>query len=251
MNESKGKIIILYALIAFMIVVIGCLLIITFLSAKEENKDNVDKLSTTTRRTMSSTSTLPTNETTEVIEPPTTTTSTTTSTTSTSKKTTKRTTTSRKKTTKKTTTTKKITTSVPDFPEPIDRETTNESTDYPNALDEWEWKVVDAINAERIKNGLNPLEVAVDLRRLAEEAADFWYEYDDDEISDYLEGYSHYAIKSNNLSMSTGYNYLIDRTKINTKVTTNKYMRYLGVGVIYLDRGLNGIKTHYYVIIYE
>lgn len=255
--SDKKKIVILSLIIGFVSFCIILVGIIAYLSIVNENKVEDNKLSTTTRRTV---------ETEKVTEPPTTTTTITKTfpttnpptqevttnkiTTSTTKKST---TTTKKKTTtsKKTTTTKKASTGVSVIPYPDEREVTYESTNYPNADDEGAWNIVDLINEERIKNGLNPVEVAVELRRLAEEAADFWYEYSDDEIKSYLYGHSNYRRKSNHLYTNSAYLSMYQATIENTKVTTDKNLKYIGVGLIYRVNGIGGLATHYYVIIYE
>ncbi|MDE5630143.1 MAG: hypothetical protein K2I70_00935, partial [Bacilli bacterium] len=163
----------------------------------------------------------------------------------------KTTTTTKKKTTTKKNTTTKVNSGGSVIPIPAEREVTYESTDYPNADDEGAWNIVDMINDERAKNGLKPVEVAVELRRLAEEAADFWYEYSDDEIKNYLYGHSNYRRKSNHLYTNSAYLSMYEATIKNTKVTTDKNLRYVGVGLIYRANGIGGLATHYYVIIYE
>ena len=44
---------------------------------------------------------------------------------------------------------------------------------------------------------------------------------------------------------------MYEATVKNTKVTTNKNLKYIGVGLIYRVNGIGGLATHYYVIIYE
>lgn len=259
--EDKKKIIILSFIIGFVSILIILVGIIVYLSIVNENKVDEDKLSTTTRRTIDiteteSTTTKSPEENTTTTEPITTNQTTTSSKVTSNKTTNKVATTTAKKTTtsKKTTkntTTKKVNTGESVIPIPEEREVTYESTDYPNADDEGAWNIVDKINEERIKNGLNPVQVAVDLRRLAEEAADFWYEYSDDEIKDYLYGHSNYRRKSNHLYTNSAYLSMYEATIQNTKVTTNKNIRYVGVGLIYRVNGIGGLATHYYVIIYE
>ncbi len=265
MNDKK-KIIILSLIIGFVAVLLILVGIIAYLSFIDENKTPNDKLSTTTRRTVLSKDEEET--TTNGIQNPTqsttvttkeiSSTEVTTSKNNSSKPITSSTTTTKKKTssTKKKTTAKKKTTTKTNsggsiIPIPDEREVTYESTDYPNADDEGAWNIVDLINEERIKNGLKPVEVAVELRRLAEEAADFWYEYSDDEIKDYLYGHSNYRRKSNHLYTNSAYLSMYEATVKNTKVTTNKNLKYIGVGLIYRVNGIGGLATHYYVIIYE
>ena len=262
--SDKKKIVILSLIIGFVTILIILVGFIAYLSFVEENKTSTDKLSTTTRRTVDANEeeqTNPTNsdETTTTSSATTTTTSSTTllttrnTTKSNTSTTTKNKTNSTKKptTTKKTTTTTKVNSGGSVIPIPDEREVTYESTDYPGADDEGAWNIVDLINEARKKNGLKPVEVAVELRRLAEEAADFWYEYTDVEIKAYLYGHSNYRRKSNHLYTNSAYLSMYQATIENTKVTTDKNLKYVGVGLIYRENGVGGLPTHYYVIIYE
>lgn len=262
--SDKKKIVILSLIIGFVAILIILVGYIAYLSFVEENKTSTDKLSTTTRRTVDvseeATTNLPNQE--EMTTTPSTTQTTTTTTSSTTALTTKSTTkshtsttTKKKTTTTKKSTTKKTTTKVNSggvvIPIPDEREVTYESTDYPGADDEGAWNIVDLINEARQKNGLKPVEVAVELRRLAEEAADFWYEYTDVEIKAYLYGHSNYRRKSNHLYTNSAFLSMYQATIENTKVTTDKNLKYIGVGLIYRENGVGGLPTHYYVIIYE
>ena len=261
--SDKKKIVILSLIIGFVAILIILVGYIAYLSFVEENKTSTDKLSTTTRRTVDvseeATTNLPNQEEMTTTSSTTTTTTTTSSTTAlTTKSTTKShtsTTTKKKTTTTKKSTTKKTTTKVNSggvvIPIPDEREVTYESTDYPGADDEGAWNIVDLINEARQKNGLKPVEVAVELRRLAEEAADFWYEYTDVEIKAYLYGHSNYRRKSNHLYTNSAFLSMYQATIENTKVTTDKNLKYIGVGLIYRENGVGGLPTHYYVIIYE
>lgn len=260
--SDKKKIVILSLIIGFVVVLIILVGIIAYLSFVNENKNHDEKLSTTTRRTVDvsdeqdTTSTSTTQSTTTSTQTVTSSISPTTSKTNSTNSTTKTTTTKKTTTAKKATTTKQKTTTKASsggsiIPIPDEREVTYESTDYPNADDEGAWNIVDMINAERTKNGLKPVEVAVELRRLAEEAADFWYEYSDDEIKNYLYGHSNYRRKSNHLYTNSAYLSMYEATIKNTKVTTDKNLKYIGVGLIYRVNGIGGLATHYYVIIYE
>lgn len=260
--SDKKKIVILSLIIGFVVVLIILVGIIAYLSFVNENKNSSSKLSTTTRRTVDAsdeqdaTSKSTTQSTTTSTQPVTSSISPTTSKTNSTNSTTKTTTKKKTTTSKKTTTTKRKTTTKASsggsiIPIPDEREVTYESTDYPNADDEGAWNIVDMINAERTKNGLKPVEVAVELRRLAEEAADFWYEYSDDEIKNYLYGHSNYRRKSNHLYTNSAYLSMYEATIKNTKVTTDKNLKYIGVGLIYRVNGIGGLATHYYVIIYE
>lgn len=235
--SDKKKITILISIISFTIILIVFLCVIAFLSIRAENMKKSDNLTTTTRRTFSTT----TKETSNPELPQTTTTK------NSVTKTTMRTSNTISKTR---TTTKRVTTSS-NIPEKVTRPTTTSSIDYPNALDSWEWNIVDAINKERKENGLNELQVATDLREIAHEKADDWINLTDNEFKTTLKGYSFYGKKSNNLNRVTGYNSLITSTKDNTVITKTRGLSYLGVAVLYKEQGFNGIPTHYYVIIYE
>ena len=260
---DKNKIVILSLIIGFVAILIILVGYIAYLSFVDENKPSTDKLSTTTRRTVDVSEEETTNPS-NAMEPTTTSSTTTTTTSSTTALTTKSTTKSNTSTTtkkknpttkKSTTTTKKTTNKVNSgesvIPIPDEREVTYESTDYPGADDEGAWNIVDLINEARKKNGLKPVEVAVELRRLAEEAADFWYEYTDVEIKAYLYGHSNYRRKSNHLYTNSAYLSMYQATVENTKVTTDKNLKYIGVGLIYRENRVGGLPTHYYVIIYE
>ena len=256
--EDKKKILILCIVIAFIIVLIVCLGIIAYLSYQAENAptSNSNRQTTTRRNTVSS----------EAIIDDDTTSSVTTSTvpmssgiassnTSSNSSTTRISsakTTSSRYTTK--TSTRTVTVTGPTIIITEERPThpvTDGESNYPNALNDWEWEIVEMINEERRSNGLDELEVASDLRTLAEEAADYWDDFTESELKAYLAGNSYYAKKSNNLNHNNGYLSLYQDTISKTKVTTRDDLRYLGVGVIYKENGFNGIPTHYYVIIYE
>lgn len=229
---------------------------------EEENTKTTLRVSTKTRRTTTSTestttistesttsSSIPTtSNATSIIGKPTTVSS------STKKITTKNTTkASTKKTTKKTTakTTKKTTTQVVIPPNP-DRETTEESTTYPLAQDDIEWAIFDKINEERAKAGFNPVKMSVEFRRLAEEGADYLYDFGDEEVRQYLYGFNNYRRFSNNLlSVDKAVLSLYTATIVNTPVITDSSIRYVGIGVIFREIGLGDRPTYYYVIIYE
>ena len=243
--------------------------IIVNIKNKEDKKDENKFVGTTSRRTYKTTSKKTTTTTTTDIlfEESTTTTITTSQTTSvpltttvtttkkpttttkggTTKKTTKKTT---RKTTTKKTTTKKPTTQAPSVPD-NSYTIAYESTTYPLAVDFWEWGVVDLINEERASLGLPSLEVAVELRELAETAADYWYDHSNSVIDEIIGNHNYYGKKLINASYLESYQYLYDTTVSNTDVTTNPYYSWIGVGVIYREVGDTGMRTHYYVIIYE
>ncbi len=246
--KDKTKIRVLCIIIGFIILVMGLLFLIVFLSIKEENATG-GKLKQTTRRSISTTITttmnIPETSTSVIIENDEPTSMTTTTTkragstkTTTSTKTTKTTTST--KTSKMTTTTKANNRHI----------VTNAST-YPNALDAWEWQIVNLINEERGRNGLKSLAVAEDLRDIAEKGADDWINLSQEELKRVLYGHSYYAKKSNGLNATTGYETLYENVLSKTSITTNEGLKYLGVGIIYKENGENGIPSHYFVIIYE
>lgn len=252
---------------AFVLLIVSSLIVVVFMNLKnkEDKQDEIKYVGTTSRRTYKTTSSTSKKTTTQIIyeestttmpttlpttsEPLTTTVPTTITTTSSSKKTT--TTTKKKTTTKKTTTKKKTTTTTTTTEVVPDREIAYTSTTYPGAIDFWEWGIVDLINEERASLGLPTLDVAVDLRELAETAADYWYDHSNDIIDDIIGNHSYYGKKLINANYLESYQYLYDATVSNTDVTTNPHYRYLGVGVIYRDVGDTGMRTHYYIIIYE
>lgn len=254
--KDKSKIAVLYFIIIFVSLLIVGLAFVVYLSIRAENKGPDTEITTTTRRTIDkeeSTSKKTTTSTTSENGTSIITTSTSSSISLTTKKTTTSKGTTTKRTTKKSTTKRPTTTKpttkpiIPDYTHPI----TNGPTDYPGALDDWEWNIVDKINDLRVKNGLNRLSVASDMRTLAEEAADIWEDYGQEEMENYVDGYGMYAMKNNNLSHTNGYNTLYQNTINKTPVATRQGLRYIGVGVIFKEDGFNGIPTHYYVIIYE
>lgn len=228
----------------------------------KEEKPSTQKISTKTRRpTTSRESEITTSE--EVTIPPTpastsittssvssSTVKTTAKTTSkiTTKKTTKKTTKSTKKTTKKKTTLPTHTV----IPPNAERETTESSTVYPLAQDSIAWDIFDRINRAREKNGLEPVKVAVDLRRLAEEAADYLYDFTDTEVKNYIYGLNNYRRVTNHiLTYDQAVLSLYNGTVQNTDIITDKSLRYVGIGVIFRQVGLGDLPTYYYVIIYE
>ena len=254
--------------ISFCILLLSSVIVVVFLNMKnnEDKKEETKYVGTTSRRTYKTTSSTSSKTTTSILytedEPTLTTTVTTTLAplpttvpTTTKNTTTAKGTTTTKKTTKKTTrkttkkTTKKTTTT-----EPVqndDREVTISPSTHELAIDEWEWGIVDLINEERASLGYEPLQVAVDLRDLAEYAADYWYDHSNDVIDDIIGNNSYYGTKLINANYIESYKYLYDKTLSNTDVTTNPGYSYIGVGVIYRAKGDTGMRTHYYIIIYE
>lgn len=248
--KKSTKITILEIVIALIIVAIA----LVFINILRKNKDVNDSDIIHTRLSVSSSSTtnstsenIVTTESTKSSETTKSTSEKTTS--STTSKTTKETTkeTTSKKTIKETTkkTTSEKTTSETTL------KVTNSKTTYPNALDAWEWAIVRAINNERSKNGLNKLEVAVDLRRKAEEAADLWQHASNSELKNYLKKYNSYANWQNLLNETNGYNVFVKETLNNTSIGTKKDIKYIGVGVIFNEKGYSSLPTYYYVMIYQ
>lgn len=236
LKNDKKKIVILISIIALVIILIVLFVFLVILSFNQ--KEEKSKISTTSRRTisikMTSSSVIPT--TTEKVK------------TEEVTITTKKVTTQRKTTNLKTTSkiTEQSTTStkiIEILPPVIEHETTIDKSTYPDSLDAWEWQIVNLINEQRKKNGLNELLVAKDLRQLAEEAADLWLGSGGDIVKEYLTGHSNYRKYTNydDVNATSLYN----DTVAATKVTTNPALRYLGVGVLYKN------DTYYYVIVYE
>ena len=242
-KNDKSKIIMLISLIVVVSILLIGFVFIAVLDFTQESTKSY--LKTTTRRTIPSTNTttnsMTTSTTEEVIMPEDGETTTTTT------ATTKNNSGGANKTTKTIITSTKIVTSTKTqivIPSNEYKIATGPTT-YPDALDSWEWEVVDLINAERRKNGLNELLVAEDFRRIAEEGADLYYTNGEESAKSYLANYSNLRMFSNlNINAKT----LYTNTLNSTKVTTNPYIRYVGVGVLLKDTGLN---TYFYVIIYE
>lgn len=245
LKNDKKKIAILISIIVFVVILIVLFVIVVILDINRT--DEHKKISTTTRRTVSvEESSNDNNEEDssesnddEVIPKSDTTT------TSTTMKTTNKTSTSSG--TKVITSTKIITSTsikvVEILPPTITHEVANDKSTYPDAIDDWEWAIVNLINETRRKNGLNELLVARDLRQLAEEAADLWLGSGSDVVKEYLQGHSNYRKYTNHEDVTPLS--LYGDTVNATKVTTNSALRYLGVGVLYKN------DTYYYVIIYE
>lgn len=246
-----------FVIVSFIFLMTTSLVVITYLNYQDfDDKPNDSNfVGTTTRRVISTTKR--TSRTTSYVEPTTEKTTTRKSTTTkitqqvqvekttTKRRTTKtttstKTTTTKKKTTKKTTTTKRLI-----------RETTDESTTFPNAIDFWAWNIFDMINAERMSIGLDPLEVAIDLRDQAEEAADYWYDHTDAELDHHLGKTTYYGRQLVNSSYIEGYKYLYDVTISHTDIARNKNYRYVGIATLFRERSIYGMATHYYIIIYE
>lgn len=237
-NNDKGKIMVLVSLI---IAVSIMLVVFVFLAVIDiTKKDASSKLKTTTRRTVvtkpsGDESELPTTDEPTTTEEPTTATTTKTSTTA----------------QRITTTTKgagtKVTTKAPEetvIPSHT-YEVVTDATTYPDALDTWEWNVINLINEERRRNGLNELLVARELRNKAEEAAYMYYASGSESLKPYLSGISYLYMHSN---LDIDAHALYESTLNSTKITTNPDLRYVGAGVLLKNVTLD---TYFYVIVYE
>ena len=116
----------------------------------------------------------------------------------------------------------------------------DDATTYPNALNEWEWAIVNLINAYREKKGLDDLLVGTELRLLAEQIAD---NKDDYYIN--KSGVKYITYSDKNIGYSTGYKELYNYAIEQVRFGELKKIKWLGVGVIYKD------NTHYFCLIYE
>lgn len=239
--NDKGKIMVLVSLIIAVSILLVAFIFVTVIDLT--HKDAQSRISTTTRRTIS---TKTTDEIDDFVTEPITEVPITTS--------------SEKPVTTepKTTTTRKVVESV------VTTSTTNnssggtvipshsydiayDSTTYPDALDTWEWEIVNLINQERKNNGLSELSVAKELRNKSEEAAYMYYASNKvaDNLKSYLNGYAYLYGHSNlNIDARTIYESALNSTKI----TTNPDIKYVGVGVLVKSEGLD---TYYYVLTYE
>lgn len=253
MKNDKTKILVLRIIIALLIISIGIFLVLAVfdLSSTEEAPK---LLGTTTRRTYSTTST---SSTSLVVETPDITTNKNEGSTNPTNKTNSTSgTKSTKKTTNKVDVTTKTTTESsgeePTSPIPVvpDYTEAQGASKHPQAVDEWEWEIISKINETRVKNGLSKLIVAEDLRTKAETAADKYYLENDDAVKRYLDGYNNYRLKSNNPG-EISVNSLYQNTISSISIETNKYIKYVGVGVIYRETGWAGLPSYYYCIIYE
>lgn len=245
MKNDKTKILILRIIIIFIVLLIGLFLVVAIFDLGTPDK-SPKFLGNTTRRTYTTTSTLST----DII--PLTPDDTTNPTGSTENKTniTSSTTTTTSKvivTTKTTVTSAKVTSPIPIVPDYVEAQGKSK---HPQAIDSWEWEIVNKINAARVKNGLKELIVAEDLREVAETAADKYYLENDEAVKKYLDGYNNYRLKSNNPS-EINVNSLYTNTVSSINIETNKYIKYVGVGVIYRENGWAGLSSYYYCIIYE
>lgn len=119
-------------------------------------------------------------------------------------------------------------------------EIADDATTYENALNEWEWAIVNLINDYREKKGLDTLLVGKELRTLAEQIAD---NKDDYYINKSKYKYIIYSDK--NIGYSTGYKELYRYALSKIRFDDLKDLKWLGVGVIYKD------NTHFFCLIYE
>ena len=238
-NNDKGKVMVLISLIIAVSIVLVFFVFLAILDIT--HKDTKSKLSTTTRRTIKEEENTTTNS--EVTEPITENSTTTVSTTQVASSNSTRPSTTRK------TTTKVVTTVVEEETDTVipshDYEIVYDKTTYPDALDSWEWEVINLINQERRKNGLSELLVARELRNMAEEAAYMYYASGSSAIKPYLSGYSYLYMHSN---LDIDANTLYESTLNSTKITTNPDIKYVGAGVLVKNITLD---TYFYVIVYE
>lgn len=238
-NNDKGKVMVLISLIIAVSIVLVFFVFLAILDIT--HKDTKSKLSTTTRRTIKEEENTTTNS--EVTEPITENSTTTVSTTQVASSNSTRPSTTRK------TTTKVVTTVVEEETDTVipshDYEIVYDKTTYPDALDSWEWEVINLINQERRKNGLSELLVARELRNMAEEAAYMYYASGSGAIKPYLSGYSYLYMHSN---LDIDANTLYESTLNSTKITTNPDIKYVGAGVLVKNITLD---TYFYVIVYE
>lgn len=219
--RDKTKVIGLISIIIFIVILIVCFSIITYFNILEENKVPKKKNTTTT-----TTNVLKTEEITEkVIEE------------ITNEITEKVTTTNKTndvKTTRTTTTT--ITT------EPIIDDVTLITEE---SLEDWPYKIFKIINEERNKSGLLNLSVKQDIYDLSLDAVNKWEYLKDSGLKEYLKEYNYYGFQSNILNSQNGYQKIAEETIKNTDITTNKYLKYVGLSLIEKD------KRTYFIIIYE
>lgn len=125
-------------------------------------------------------------------------------------------------------------------------------TTYKDAVDSYEWEIINLINAERKKNGLNELIFALELRTLAEEAATLYSNSKETSASSLLSDYAGYLIMYKyKYTPALFYNDTVKQTKspdTGYDITTNPYYKYIGVGVI---EKANNKNTYYYALVYE
>ncbi len=236
----RTKVNIIYFIIILFLLGIGAIVTTALL---DENNYNAKK-EKTSRTSIQVSSSRTEEENTSLSSIPTTSTSikTSTSVSSTEKRKTTQTTTKKRTTATRKTSTEEITTK---------RMTTTENFDYTDALNDEIWEIVRLINEERRKNGLHALEVAVDLREVAFEAVETWYSEHENAAKQLLRGYSNYRRRSNQLAVKDAANNLFSHTKDQTDITKNKNIHYVGIGLINKEKGVAGLPTIYYCIIYE
>lgn len=214
--KDKSKLIMLISIIIFIVVLIISFSLITYFNIKRENNNKENKTSEVSLTTTSTE--LITTE--EIIT------------------TTKETTTTTKIKETKTTTAK-------------EKETTEVTTELvndivnPNSLGSWDLLIYNLINEERIRNGLNTLNVRFSLYNLTISAVDKWPSIHDDGLKEYLNTYNYYGYQSNILSSSKGYKEIASEVFKNTDVETNTYLNYIGLYTKKID------NKYYFIIMYE
>lgn len=126
------------------------------------------------------------------------------------------------------------------------------NTTYKDAVDSYEWEIINLINTERKKNGLNELIVASELRTLAEAAATLYSNSNETAAKSLLSDYAGYLIMDRYYyTPALFYAETVKQTKSTATgydITTNPYIKYIGVGVI--EKAKNA-KTYYYALVYE
>lgn len=210
--NNKTKLIGLITIIFFIITLIVSFSYITYFNMKKENE--VIKKSTTPNTTAETTTITNESVATEI-------------TTNHSKSTT---------TSKKVTTSKVITTTT---------EIVSDVEIVEDENDEWIIGILNIINDERNKTNLEPLILKKDIHELASKASLFWEEKSEEELKAFMNGYNYYGYVSNILSNVNGYKTIANETINNTTISTNKYLKYVGIGLIKKD------NKYYYIIIYE
>lgn len=143
---------------------------------------------------------------------------------------------------KSTTTSKKVTTSK------VNTTTTELVSDVEiveDENDEWIIGILNIINDERNKTNLEPLILKKDIHELALKASLFWEEKSEEELKTFMSGYNYYGYVSNILNNVNGYKTIANETINNTTISTNKYLKYVGIGLTKKD------NKYYYIIIYE
>ena len=125
------------------------------------------------------------------------------------------------------------------------RNTVNSNSTYPNALNDWEWAIVNKINAFRKSQGFKELGVVEEFRSRAEQAADEWNGKESglSDLENKLKDMNFYVYISSGKKVTedTFYNKIIEAVNLNS---SSKYS-YIGVGLIQ-----NG-STYKMIVIFE